>query len=71
MGPLTAKSMTTIEIIEEFIKEMKFQVVTKMHYNPHHVISEKRLLSNISTYQDQENQLLEKTSNKFTWDEVK
>ena len=47
VGPLTTKSRTAKEITQEILKEMNFQVGTKMHYDPNNVISEKMAPSKV------------------------
>ena len=50
---------------------MKFQLDENMNYNPYHIISKKRLQSKFSTYENQEDSELERTSNKYSWEQVK
>ena len=71
MGPLTTKSRLAKEITEKMLQEMKFKIGVKLHYDTHHIISEKRLQASFSTYEHQEDPLLEKIANKETWEHVK
>ena len=51
MGPFTTKSEATREFTEEFLREMKFQVGTKIRIHPRHVILKKRLQETFSAYE--------------------
>ena len=54
IGPFTAKSKTRRDIFEE-LKEMKFKVGVKMHYDPHHIILERRVQEKFLAYENEEN----------------
>lgn len=71
IGQFTTNSRTAREMIVELLKYMKIQTRVKMHYNPYHIISEKRLQAKFSTYKHQGDQLLEKIDNKDTYEQVK
>ena len=42
------------------LQEMKFKTRIKFHYDPYHIISEKRLQARLSVYEHQEDKLLKK-----------
>jgi hypothetical protein len=69
--PFKPKRKIEREITEELFQEMKLQVGVKIHYEPYHIILEKRIQANFSTYENQENQLLSKITIKDTWEKVK
>lgn len=71
IGPFSAKNRKARDITDDLLKNMKFQKGKKMHYDPYHVILEKREKIRISIYEHQADPELEKVANLESWEQVK
>ena len=63
VGPFITKSKDYLPVVESLLKEMKFQTVVAINYDPHHVISIRRQVNKNKPFEQQEVEGLAETAN--------
>ena len=63
IGPFIVKSRSTLPVVERFLKDMNFREAKILRYDPHHIISQRRLQNNNVPFEHQEVEGLEKLAN--------
>ena len=63
VGPFIIKSKFVLTIVERLLKEMKFQTVAVVNYDPHHVISVRREVNKNKPFEHQEVEGLAESAN--------
>ena len=70
VGPFNAITTISKEIEESMLKDLNMEHEEKWHYDPHHIISQKRILSGFIPYTHQSDPKIEKVENMDTWEQV-
>lgn len=56
--PFVVNSTASLSIIKDIMKSMNFQLDKKLNYDPKHVISQRKTIARLGTYEHQEDQAL-------------